>query len=145
MDRVLRRQLIAVVLVALVIVALAWYLLSLPVHYTYPVTRIDYMPTPQSPNFVFSGATPFPSPLTGSVVLKDFTPTSATVAGSAKQWPQYAAALLGRLIDYPFVPSEGGDGVSVTSNTMPAGLTTYTAPLTLVGTGTLWIMRPRRM
>lgn len=139
MDRKTKSQLIAVVVVALIAVIVAWYVRTRQVHYQLEsLTRIDYTPA-AAPYLTYTFSQPLPAgQLAGNAaVLKSFT-----VAADSPTPPATANALIGLLTKgLPFVPDAQTTPNVLTSNTLPAG-----APRTqmsITGGGVMWLVVPK--
>lgn len=136
-----RRQLIGVIVVAIIVVAATWYAMSRQKYYAGTLTSITYVPAAsgsRGPYLTFTFAADLPRQLVAgtSAVFKSFRADSRQSASADVSSMLIAALTAGA----PFVPDPQSDPAVVTTNTLPAGVPAV--PVTLTGRGTMWFMVP---
>jgi hypothetical protein len=155
MDSTTKKQLVALILVALIVVLVAWYLLTRQTHYQVAtLTEIRYAPTTETPPYLtFTFSQPLdPARVRGATaVLKSFqvSPSSPTPPATAAPFlalltrgPEAGGKAQGPV---PFVPIYATWAPSVlTTNTLPGQVAPFTAPMTITGTGIMWFTAPRK-
>jgi hypothetical protein len=155
MNSTTKNQLIAVVIVALIAVIVAWYIVTRQKYYqNATLTQIQYTPpTGDPPYLVFTFSQPLdPTQVKGTTaVLKSFqvssiSPTPAAIAepfvALLTQGPQVSGKAQGPA---PFVPTLAPVApAALTTNTLPAQVSAYTLPMTITGTGTMWFAVPKK-
>ena len=144
MRRKIRNQLIVAIIVALIIVVIAWRSRTRPSYLRVAtLTDISYQPpsaTNRDPYLVYTFSQPLPADaIRGtSAVLKGFSVSAASpTSGPA------ADAFLSQLMNgVPFVPGSptGVAGTELTTATVPASMPT--SPITVTGTGVMWFVSP---
>jgi hypothetical protein len=166
-----KNQLIAVIIVAIIAVIATWYITLPRQQYTKlsTLTGISFQPSPPPttcspactapsvclggkcgpplPNFVFTFSQPIAtSSVNGTTAfLKDFKVSPGTDPTTAAN----ATTLINALLKdggVPFPPVLSGDGLTITSNSMPAALASLPglSPLSFTGTGDMWFAIPMK-
>jgi hypothetical protein len=138
-----KRQLIAVLIVAIIAAAAAWYVSTRQAVYRFATLRaIHYSPASGAPpylTFEFTGPL-IPDQVAGNTaILKKFIvdPGSPTTAAEATPFLQMLGAM-------PFVPLPMPSPALVTTNTLPNNVSAYASPMTITGAGEIWFTAPRR-
>lgn len=146
-----KKQLLAVVILALIAVFVAWYIVTRQTYYQIgTLTQINYTPTTGAPPYlVFTFSSPLdPSQVTGTTaVLKSFTisPSSPTPPSTAAPLVTLLTAGPNNQGPAPFVPTFTASVPNViTTNTLPSGATTFTQPMTITGNGMMWFAVPKK-
>jgi hypothetical protein len=149
MRRRVRNQLAAIVVVALIVVATVWFLTTRQVFFqNTTLAQIDYSPA-SPPYLTFTFSSPLiPSQVAGTTaVLKSFAVGATSPTGAAAAAPFLALLVSGANGQgpAPFVPEyTSADPSVISTNTLPAGASTFAEPMTITGQGMMWFALPMK-